>query len=429
MFAGTLAAVALKQDVLSKSLGCVLIFVAIWQFTSMNVITFKRERKAKQDALAAGLSSPLGTASGSAQTSPTSISSSDGMVRDQHDSNANPVNGINDTVNGSMNGTVAHGDDDDLRIMAGDRENENGEGDINREGETDSSCCSWSRFTTALSDCCTHISENKGAAAGGFFVGCLSGFTSGAFGVGGPPVMIYFTLLALEGTIIRDTYMMVCFLSLPFLIGARFYFEIFRSEDWFVYLVSAGVVNVGLKLGYMLHPYVNTTIILIILQVFVILSSIPLTKPLDDDGGFGIFILFVYAAVCIYTLVVILWRYYVYKQDKLMNADTSDALTQASSLDALKSISPTSTTAGSIATSVTQTGGDDLRSTPFIAPTVGQGAISLPPMTLSINMSNTDPTLSGQQSQQDEQDTGSLTVISARGYGFREPDEEDPTAY
>ncbi len=324
-FVGNFAAVTLQQDVLTKTLGCTLIMVAIWQFTNQNILAKRRELASlRVQEMGVAQKPNQQTATLSSAEGGLDVEAGDADSKDNQTIQNGSINGyssndadlFSDSANASAEnetlGVADFGDSDGTVNSSSSRSAVHGDSAAGGAGGAHNEYGArpeflWASPSTWWPVIVDRVKNDKKVAIGGLIAGCLSGFTAGAFGIGGPPVMIYFALLELEGTIIRDTYMLVCTLSLPFLVGARLYFGVFQLGDWFLYLISTIMVLLGLKLGYIIHPKVNTAVILVFLQGFVLLSSIPLTKPLEG-GGFGYFIFIVYIACFAFILIAVCWR-------------------------------------------------------------------------------------------------------------------------
>jgi len=361
MFLGNYVAVTLKQDFLTRFLGLVLILASVWQFSSINILTFLRRLRSGELTKDEGSSQPAQTNDASAAdhrelakdtdklTGAGFVSSSSHKAipsdhGPQGEGVAYPISSTDSTVElpdeGSASshdrrvvaGAMSHQPLEDIELDVLDQPkhspvsassstshssttplavesaspSENTEEDKVIEIRANG-CCR--RFVALCKRVIQHIKANRRDAILGFTIGALSGFLGGAFGIAGPPVMIYFTMLGIEGAAIRDTYLVTCFVSNPFTIATRIAFGVFRLSNWFIYLLSTVVVVVGLRIGYYLHHRINTESILVILQVLIVCASIPLMEPHVYAGGFGPFACVVYAVVLLYFGIVLIWKH------------------------------------------------------------------------------------------------------------------------
>ena len=151
-----------------------------------------------------------------------------------------------------------------------------------------------------------HLKQHKTQAALGFVTGIAAGFFGGAFGINGPPIVMYVAYMQLDGTTARDTCAMIFLLNLPFMLGARFYFRIFKVDEWLVYLLITPVIVIALKIGEYLHNYLPTKAIFFGMQLFILISSITLTKP--GSGAFGIIVAIIYAFIGVGVIATGVWR-------------------------------------------------------------------------------------------------------------------------
>ncbi|CAF0944868.1 unnamed protein product [Didymodactylos carnosus] len=130
----------------------------------------------------------------------------------------------------------------------------------------------------------------------GILVGCCGGVLSGAFGTGGPPVMIYFTYIGSSGTQIRNTYTIMTLLLYPNTFLSNFFFDIYKTAYWPFYVFCPLTGVIGYIIGNYYHTRIQTSTIVIILQLLILLSSIPLTNP-GISNSYSIVMLVIYIII------------------------------------------------------------------------------------------------------------------------------------
>jgi uncharacterized membrane protein YfcA len=175
------------------------------------------------------------------------------------------------------------------------------------------------RARALVSSCIAHVRAHPVDAALGLLTGSAAGFLGGAFGINGPPIVMFVTYMKLDGTAVRDTCSLIFLLNLPFLIAARLVYNIFRAEEWLVYLLAVPVLVGSLKLGNWLHYVLPSRAIFLGLQVLILLSSIPMTKP--GSGPFGVIAAIVYGLIGVGVAAFVVWRV---RRNKRIRAEVSE---------------------------------------------------------------------------------------------------------
>lgn len=141
----------------------------------------------------------------------------------------------------------------------------------------------------------------------GFLAGCTSGFMAGAFGTGGPPMMVYFSFMpSLGKSEIRTIPMMSALIRSPISIISGVVFGVFQLELWLHYVLGVAGVLAGAWMGNALHTRVDRAAVVLCLQLFLFLSSVALTNPgTDSVPGLVLLVIYIVCGVFLVFLVII----------------------------------------------------------------------------------------------------------------------------
>jgi uncharacterized membrane protein YfcA len=155
--------------------------------------------------------------------------------------------------------------------------------------------------------------EGRSARAmilGGFIGGLGSGFLSGLFATGGPPVMLLWSWISVmtKGQM-RATYAMLVCIVAPFRFVSLVYFEVMTSNEVLLYLAASFIVLIGVMFGNYLHDTVNAENVMVVLMCLVLVSAGSRLKLTTIDLRFAIvFTLFMIPVFQLVLYVVVACR-------------------------------------------------------------------------------------------------------------------------
>jgi len=124
----------------------------------------------------------------------------------------------------------------------------------------------------------------------GLFVGCFTGFLSGAFGTGSPPLMIYLNFISLSKQQMRALPQLVALIMCPWKVYVLLDYNVFHASHWPLYLVAPILSYLGTFIGDKVHKKVSVQHIYFLMQVLMVMSAFTLASP-GTTTIFGILML------------------------------------------------------------------------------------------------------------------------------------------
>ena len=118
--------------------------------------------------------------------------------------------------------------------------------------------------------------------------------------------MILYSVLGLSGSEIRATSMATSIFSQTILLISCLLFGVIELSLWKLYATSICVVLFGTSLGNTIHHQVNTAQIILVLQLLILLSTLPLLQP-NTRTVFGIIATTAYAIAIVLTSAAMLF--------------------------------------------------------------------------------------------------------------------------
>jgi len=114
----------------------------------------------------------------------------------------------------------------------------------------------------------------------GFITGVFAGFLRGMFGVGGPPIMVYVTIAALDKETTRGLNNGIGVFITPILAGFMLIGQGgWKNSHWLAYLGVVVGGGLGTFVGNKLYPYVDSTTVLRIIILLLVLASVVMFSP------------------------------------------------------------------------------------------------------------------------------------------------------
>jgi hypothetical protein len=108
----------------------------------------------------------------------------------------------------------------------------------------------------------------------GVGIGVLSGLLAGIYGMGGPPIIFYYNLIAVSKEQMRATNSSYSILRLPVSIIGGYLAGVWRRDMLVPYLLVPFTAIIGTKVGSCLHDKVDKEVVMKILFYLVLLSSV-----------------------------------------------------------------------------------------------------------------------------------------------------------
>jgi hypothetical protein len=146
----------------------------------------------------------------------------------------------------------------------------------------------------------------------------MSGLLTGAFGTGGPPVMVLFAAMKdISKGQIRGTISAMTLLSMPMRIFVAFFFDVFDfSNEWPLYILAFVMMAVGIHAGKVIHRRMDGTHVRYILAGLVLVSSVTLVFGDDLKGEFPAFFWVMTVVYCFAAIAAVVLLSRVYRTRK-----------------------------------------------------------------------------------------------------------------